>query len=263
LTRYSASVLKVLASSDLPARVMLCGFPNILNPGQFLDLGLTDLTYRVNTADVSLDLAQASHRWGNYKDNQWYAAYALASGTAFVLKGMPLMRFSSQATQVITLRNNANTANIGYGFATDSLANYKLLVLSGTSKGLVRTITNNNNDNGTAGTITYSGSALSMSQGDWFVVCPNEPFRWLRNFFLKLTGGNPDLDDFEPCGDWTSWKASKTYDYRYIDPLSKLQQVAVTLTADTAVEIILNQQYLGSGTIAGITGYGYPSGLLG
>ena len=67
------------------------------------------------TAPVTLNLATTS---GAEKSGQWYAVYALAGATdtIFSLKAMPVIRVASQDSQVITLRNNANGANIGYGF---------------------------------------------------------------------------------------------------------------------------------------------------
>ena len=72
---------------------------------------------------LSMDFDTSSHFWGNEKSNQWYVIYATAADvdTTFALKAMPLMRYSSQGSQVITLRNNANGADIGYGFTTDEL----------------------------------------------------------------------------------------------------------------------------------------------
>ena len=79
----------------------------------------------------------------------------------------------------MTLRNNANGANIGYGFTANELAGAGLLILSGASRGLLRVITANNDDNGTGGTITYGGAALTLAQGDWAVVLPATNFRYL------------------------------------------------------------------------------------
>ena len=98
------------------------------------------------------------------------------------------MRVSSQNAQTITLRNNTNSANIGYGFGVDELANAKILVLSGASQGLVRRITANNSDNGTGGTITYDGATLSLAQGDWFVVLSNTNFGYLGMVFNDASG---------------------------------------------------------------------------
>ena len=145
-----------------------------MHPTLLVHGGLTDGKYRENSADASMDFDTSSHFWGNEKSNQWYVIFATAADvdTTFALKAMPLMRFSSQGSQVITLRNNANGADIGYGFTTDELQNGKILILSGASKGLIRTITANNNNNTTGGTMTYSGTALTMTQGDYFVVLP-------------------------------------------------------------------------------------------
>jgi hypothetical protein len=106
---------------------------------------------------------------------------------------MPVMRVSSQATQIISLRNSGNTGDIGYGFTADELAAGKILVLSGASRGLVRLITANNNDNDAAGTITYGGSALTLAQGDWFMVLPNTNFRYLG---MVLNGSDGNLVPF-------------------------------------------------------------------
>jgi hypothetical protein len=181
LEYLSASQIQVNATADCPARVMLTGFPSPLHRGIMVDAGLADGCYRENPEPATLDMATSGNLWGTEKTSQWYGVFALAgsSDTTFSLKAMPVMRVSSQDTQVITLRNNANTANIGYGFTADELVDGEILVLTGSSRGLVRAITANNNDDGTGGTITYGGSALTLAQGDWFVVLPNTNFRSL------------------------------------------------------------------------------------
>lgn len=185
-----SATLRVNATADCPARVMMCGFPSPLNRGQWVDGGLSDGRYRENAATASLNLATAGHLWGVEKANQWYAFYALAGATdsLFTLKAMPVMRAASQAGQVITLRDNPNGANIGYGFGVGELAGASLLVLSGASRGLVRAITANNNDSGTAGTITYGGPALTLAQGDWLIVLPAINFRHLGMVFNDASG---------------------------------------------------------------------------
>jgi hypothetical protein len=105
----------------------------------------------------------------------------------FSLKAMPVIRVASQASQVITLRNNPNGANIGYGFTANEFAGSSLLVLSGASRGLIRTITANNDDNTTAGTITYGGAILSLTQGDWGIVL-QPPLRYLGMVFNDANG---------------------------------------------------------------------------
>jgi hypothetical protein len=177
--------VQVFATADCPARVMMSGFPAPLIRGQWVDGGLSDGRYRENAATVSLNLATTGNLWGSEKASQWYAVYALAGATdaIFSLKAMPVLRVASQNSQVITLRNNANGANLGYGFTADELAGASLLVFSGASRGLIRTITANNNDNATAGTITYGGDPLTLAQGDWFVVLPATNFRYLGMIF--------------------------------------------------------------------------------
>jgi hypothetical protein len=185
------SQVQVNATPDCKARVMLSGFPSPLHRGALVDGGLSDGRYRENAAPARLDLAVTGSLWGAEKPSQWYAVLALAGSadTTFLLKGMPLMRVSSQAAQVITLRNNANTAGIGYGLTANELADGKILVLTGASRGLMRAITTNNNDNGTSGTITYRGAALSLAQGDWFVVLPKTNCRSL-GMILNDAGSN-------------------------------------------------------------------------
>ena len=177
--------VRVNATSDCQARVLLCGFPSPVHPGQWVSGGLADGRYRENSTSLVLNFATSGHLWGTEKADQWYAIYALAgpSDTSFTLKALPVMRVSSQATQIITLRNNRDTGDIGHGFSSNELADGKILVLSGASRGLARLITANNTDNGTAGTITYGGSALTLAPGDWFVVLPNTNFRYLGMVF--------------------------------------------------------------------------------
>ena len=160
LEYLDSATLRVNATADCKARVIMCGFPSPLAQRHWVDGGLSDGRYRENAAPVSLNLATAEHLWGTEKPDQWYAVYALAgvNDAIFALKAMPAIRVASQDSQVITLRNSANGANIGYGFTANELAAAGLLILSGASRGLVRTITANNDDNGTAGTITYGGA---------------------------------------------------------------------------------------------------------
>jgi hypothetical protein len=191
LEYVDSATVRVNATADCQARGLMCGFPSPLAPGQWVDGDLSDGRYRENAAPVSLNLATAGHLWGNEKAGQWYAVYALAgvNDTIFSLKAIPVMRAASQDGQVITLRNNANGANIGYGLTANELAGGGLLVLSGASRGLIRAITANNDDNTTAGTVTYGGTALSLAQGDWFVVLPATNFRYL-GMVLNDADGN-------------------------------------------------------------------------
>jgi hypothetical protein len=185
LEYLSASRVQVNATPDCQARVMLAGFPSPLHRGVLVDGGLSDGRYRENATPTLLDMAITGSLWGQEKGSQWYAVLAVAGAgdTTFMLKGMPVMRVSSQASQTITLRNNAHTANIGYGFAANELVDSSILVLSGASRGVIRAITANNNDNGTAGTLTYGGSALTLAPGDWFVILPKTNFRFLGMIF--------------------------------------------------------------------------------
>jgi hypothetical protein len=195
LEYVNAATVQVPATTDCKARLMLCGFPSPLHRGMWVDGDLTDGRYRENASFATLDLAVTGSLWGSEKPSQWYCIYALAGSadTIFSLKAMPMMRVASQSTQIITLRNNPNTGNIGYGFATNELANGKILVLSGAARGLMRLITANNNDNQTGGTITYGGISLTLAAGDWFIVLPNTNFRSLG---MVLNGSDGNLVPF-------------------------------------------------------------------
>jgi hypothetical protein len=199
LEYLSASQVRVNATADCKARVMLTGFPSPLHRGILVDAGLSDGRYRENGAPAVLDMANPGSLWGTEKASQWYGVYALAGpgDTTFSLKGMPVMRVSSQANQVISLRNNANTANIGYGFTANELVDGKILVLTGDSRGQVRAITAHNTDNGAGGAITYGGGALTLAPGDWFVVLPNTNFRFLG---MILNDGSGHLAPFYQAG---------------------------------------------------------------
>ena len=198
------SQVQVNATPDCKARVMLSGFPSPLHRGALVDGGLSDGRYRENAAPALLDLAVTGSLWGTEKPSQWYAVMAVAGSadTTFMLKGMPLMRVSSQAAQAITLRNNANTADIGYGLTANELVDGKILVLTGVSRGNMRAITANNNDNTTAGTVTYSGAALSLAQGDWFVVLPKTNFHSLG---VTLNDAGSNLAPFAQEGGASSF----------------------------------------------------------
>ena len=191
--------VRVGATADCPARVTLCGFPSPLHPGLWVRGGLTDGRYRENSTPAVLDFGTVGSLWGTEKASQWYCLYALAGSgdTSFSLKAMPVMRFASQSTQVITLRNTANSGNVGYGFSANELVDGKILVLSGVSRGLARLITANNADNLDAGTITYGGSSLTLSPGDWFIILPKTNFRYLGMVF---NDGSSNLQPFHQQG---------------------------------------------------------------
>lgn len=183
--------VRVEATADCPAGVLMLGFPNIMQPGNFIAGGLSDGKYRMITGNTSMDFDTATTFWGNEKSSQWYAVYAVADDedTAFTLKAMPVMRVKSQATQTISMGTNVTPATgIGYGLTTDELVGSKILMLYGSSRGLVREITANNNDNSTGGTITYDGDALTVAAGDWFIVLPYTNFRWLGNVYNNASG---------------------------------------------------------------------------
>jgi len=204
LVWVDATQVKIPATSDCKARVMLSGFPSPLHRGLYVDGDLSDGKYRDVSAEAVMDFDTPANLWGSEKGSQWYAvlAQAAAMDTTFTLKAMPVMRFSSQVSQVITLRNNGNSGDIGYGLVTNELATSKLLVLSGVEKGQIRTITANNNDNGTAGTITYSGTALVLTQGDWLMVLPNINFRHLG---MILNDASANIVPFFKDGPKANW----------------------------------------------------------
>ncbi len=202
--------VRVPATADCKARLMLCGFPSPLHPGQWVSGGLSDGRYRENAVPVTLDFAGSGSLWGTEKTNQWYAVYALAGSgdTTFSLKAMPVMRVSSQAAQIITLRNNADNANIGYGLTANELAEGQILGLTGASRGLARLITANNDDNAEAGTITYAGSALDLAQGDWLMVLPKTNFRRLGMVFNDAFG---DLAPFDQEGPRMTYRVPREW----------------------------------------------------
>jgi hypothetical protein len=206
LEYVDGATLRVQATPDCKARLMMCGWPSPLHPGQWVDAGLSDGRYRENAAPVSLNLPTAGHLWGSEKSSQWYAVYALAADTdlIFTLKAMPVLRVASAAGQTVSLRNCANTANIGYGFGAGELVDGQLLGLSGASRGLARPVTGHNTDNGTGGTVTYGGSALSLAAGDWFAVLPPAAnFRYLGMAFNDAAG---NLAPFYQERGLTTWR---------------------------------------------------------
>jgi hypothetical protein len=212
LVWVSTTVVKVVAAPETPARVLMSGFPNVLNPGQFVTTSYNDSEYYAATADTSLTFP--TNIWGDTavareKADQWYAVYAIPAATAYILKAMPIMRYASQASQVISLSKNiAPYTGIGYGFTTDELVGGSLYIISGTSAGLVRTITANNNNNAVGGTITYSGTALTMTAGDWFIVLPPVNFRFIGTVYNNAAG---NIDRFYKAGNVVTWYAPGAY----------------------------------------------------
>lgn len=205
LVYESESSIKIEASTITPVKCMLNGFPNILHPGQMVGPSC-DGYYRENTdSTTNLSLSSSSCRWGSEKSSQWYAVFAIAADSVatFSLIGMPLLRYSSTSGQTITLRNNLNTADIGYGFAENDFDGAYLYILSGTSKGQIREITaNSDGDDPTASTVTYDGDALSLTQGDWMVILPTTNFKFLGTIY---NNSSKDIQPFIQSGDTFIW----------------------------------------------------------
>lgn len=179
-----ADIVRVRASSDNPARVIMCGVPN---PYGGLAAGsMNDNALRQVTADVTLDMTSAASRWGSRKTLCWYQVLAIAGDDQedFDLKAMPYGRVKTDAAGVISLGSQAVPSNgIGYGFTTDELVGGQILILTGSSQGQLRTIAGNNNDDATGGVITYAPGDLALSQSDWFAIMPPTNHRWLLDVF--------------------------------------------------------------------------------
>ncbi len=65
LAYVDTATLRVSATPDCKARVMLCGFPSPLHRDHWLDVGLSDGRYRENAAAVDLNLPTACHHPGH------------------------------------------------------------------------------------------------------------------------------------------------------------------------------------------------------
>lgn len=235
-----ATSVQVPATADSLAQVMMCGFPNVLHPGSFVSAGLADGKYRENSSDTVMDFDLPTALWGMEKSNQWYVNYALAGAaeSSFSLKAMPYLRVKSQASQVISLGTLYEpSSGLGYGFSTDELAGAALYVLSGASQGLLRTISANNNDNGTGGTLTYAGDPLTLAQGDWLAVLPATNFRWVGDIYNDNSG---NIIPFVKQGPRVSWKAGLALsgnpaggweDTKGMPPLATVLWVAISILA--------------------------------
>ena len=207
LSWVSVTTVKVAATADCSAAMQFNGMPNILNPSVQVSGGLSDGIVRSIVADTSMIFGSGGLYGTTQTEKvlQWYAVLATAENadTDFVLKAMPLMRAKSQASQVISLGTLTTPATgIGYGFTADELIGAMVYVLSGASKGLMRPIIHNNNDNATGGTIEYSGATLSLAAGDWFIVLPATNFRYLGLIFNKSDG---DIRKFNQDGSMITW----------------------------------------------------------
>jgi hypothetical protein len=182
LVRVDNDNVKVEATPDCPVSMALTGMPNILNSATQVSGGLSDGVIRSITAQVTLDLD--SDLWGARKISQWYAIFAIAgdTDTDFTLKAMPVMRVLSQTGQAIkTAKNLDKTTGLDYGFTEDELIGSVVYFVSGVSRGLMRVIDGNDLD--TYSRISYSGAALSLTQGDWFVILPDTNFRLVGTIY--------------------------------------------------------------------------------
>jgi len=250
-----ATAVKVPATADCPAAVLMSGFPNILHPGAFVSGGLSDGKYRVNVADATMDFDVAASLWGTEKVSQWYLIYALAGNAdpTFTIKAMPFMRVKSQASQVISLGTLETPATgIGYGVATDEWAGGMVYFLSGASIGLMRAITANNNNNSTGGTITYGGAALTLAAGDWFVVLPPATNFRLIGTILNLPNGN--IEQFDRQGNRVQRITS--YNFLAIQTNGIIENVFLADPLACAYEVILYFQQRDQTTV---NRFGHPN----
>jgi hypothetical protein len=231
------TAVQVAASTDTPAKVLMIGFPDMVNHGQFINGGLTDNKYRVNTGNALMDFDVAASLWGTEKASQWYAVLAIAgdADTDFDLKAMPFLRVKSQATQTISLGTLTTPATgRGYGFTTNEFIGSKIYVMTGASAGLIRAISANNNDNTTGGTITYTGDSLTLAEGDWLIILPNTNFRWVGDV---LNDSGSSIEQFVKAGNAVTWCVdtgliqalnSPNEDIRLCSPLARLASIAAS-----------------------------------
>jgi len=204
-----ATAVKVPATLGSPARVLMCGFPNVLSPGQFVHDGLCDGKYRENTGDASVDFDISGTFWGSETANTWYAVYAVAADGAsqFNLKAMPFVRVKEDSGNALTLgKHIAPNQNCAYYFATDELVGGRIYVLLGSARGEMREITANQESGGVE-TITYAGNSLGLSQGDWVAILPpNTNFRLVGAFF---NNSSSHIDEFTQRRQVVMWATPK------------------------------------------------------
>jgi len=188
--------IKVAAKANSPAKVFMSGFPNVINFGEYISADLTDSKQRTVTSDVAFNFAVAATLWGVEKSSQLYALFAIAqdADSDFDLKAMPFGTVKSDAAQVISFGTHVTPATgIGYGFTTNELVGGVVYILSGAQRGLYRSITANNNNSTTGGTVTYGGADLSLSAGDSFIILPpGTNFQYLGCFFNNSSGNITD-----------------------------------------------------------------------
>ena len=193
-----ANTATVTGTVDNPALVIMNGFPNVLNPGFWVTGGLTNAKYYQVTAATTFVIP--TNLWGTEQANQWYAVLATTASAAaelspYVLQGMPYLRARTEGSQVIHCGTNTDASvALGYTFTVNAFVGGMIYVLSGAKAGEVRTITAND-ASATDSTISYSGTALNLVQGDWFVVLPpGFNFRRLGDAYNDVSS-NMTLDD--------------------------------------------------------------------
>ena len=263
LVWVDVATVRVEATPDCPAAMQFTGLPNILNSAVQVGVGLTDGKIRTNTSNVSM-LVASGGLYGSEKNSQWYALFALAANTdtTFTLKSMPIMRVKSQASQVISLGTLTTPATgIGYGFTTNELIGGLIYVLSGASRGLMRTISANNNDNSAGGTITYSGAALTLAAGDWFIVLPpGTNFRLVGTFFNNSSG---NIVKFRRLGNEVIWLDTVNYTYDanlVVEDIRIACPLAISVRTTHSVPGFMAHPGAALSTPIGGAAYGYAPG---
>jgi hypothetical protein len=270
------TTVRVKATADCPAETALTGMPNILNSSVQVSGSMSDGKIRSNASDASCDFS-ASGLYGVHQKeyaSQWYGIFAIAAddATTFALKAIPIMRVKSQAGQIISLGTLTTPATgIGYDFDTDELVGGKVYFLTGASIGLMRTISANNNDDATGGTITYSGAGLTLAgsaspPADWFIVLP--PATNFRLIGTVFNNSSSHIQQFYREGNWVQTVGSISC--AVTTPAGIVEDITIACPFATRCSVTMDGSYeighpesgftagdhTGQSKVAGTSGYG-------
>lgn len=136
---------------------------------------------------------------GTVQTNNWYGVFAVdAGGGVLGGKFTTFVRVNAynSTTNVITAGTHTDATIVrDYGWATNAYASGKVIVLTGTERGKIISLTAN-----ASGTITHGGAALSLVQGDWLLLAPSgyTNFRHIGAVFADAT---PQTLNFFKSGD--------------------------------------------------------------
>ena len=189
--------LRINATSDCPAGFAASGL--YLGRDRGYVLAQSDGRLMQNTAnttnDISLGNGAGKLDAGSVTLGNWYGMFACDNGAGgFDLRGVTFIRVKAEAAgspNIISCGEHFTPANSeDYVVTTDVYIGARILVISGTARGKLVTVTGNDTSGGST-RFKYTSTALGLSAGDWLMISPQgvTNYRFVASVLVDSGGG--------------------------------------------------------------------------